>query len=269
MSEEILFGTSGELSAREDAAIHVINKVRDTIISSCDKCDNGFIEVPSKSKKIEDLVVGSVKECSCRDKAAWVTKLIYSGIPRQFIASDSIDLSAMDKRSVETVKHYINKIDKAHENGLGLFFCGSQIPVPNANIARQQMAIKVLLTALEKNYTAHYIDMNSYIALQRSAARDGSYNGFLDEINAVDFLCLDNIGNVTMTEYMAGNFVSMISDRVLNKKPVIMLSHKPWDKIRVWFTEQVADMIAYNCVKVQIAEYKKKVAEFATIKGRL
>jgi len=270
MSEEILFGSAAEMSAREQAVWGVMEKTRDMIIRKCNKCTDGFIDItPNPNiQNLESFAAHIAKECECRGRAEWVSKLIYSGIPKQFVSADAIKLP-IDKNSLTVVLEYIAKLDKAYGQGLGLLFCKSgPLPLPNGNLARQMAAIKVLLTALSKKYSVHFIDINDYIELFRKAARDDTKTDLIHEINSVDFLCIDNIGNISMTDYMGSQFESVISCRVLNKVPTIFLSHRDWKYLETWFGP-LCDSVMQNCVKISITEFKKAKQNFATIEGKL
>lgn len=273
MSEEILFGSDGVMSARESHYYNAIEKTRDNIIKACKKCDNGFImEKNGDPSSLDSFTSGVAKECSCRVKALWISKLIYSGIPRQFTLADDIDLP-FDVETKDALSHYIGKIDKAHAEGLGILFCPvtAPMPWPQGATARQAAAMAVLLSALKRpeKFTAHYIDMNNYINLQRKTVNGEEVTGLLDEINAVDFLCIDHMGNSKLTEFQNTNFISALSDRVLNRRPTILISNKHYEKIKEMFDEQIMDLIVNNCARVMIKRFDKKVGEFANIKGRL
>ena len=220
MNDEILFGSS-EMSARQKYYMVPISKARQQIIDSCKKCDAGFIEVKEKINSVEDLAIDRAVECECRRKAHLIEKRIESGIPRQF-QSMAIDARLnINVSAKETIDFYIEKIDEVYKKGLCIL-----IVTDKFIFARQAAGIKILLNAINKGYSAHYIDMNRYFDFKTKHFRDDGINvdDFINEVEATDFLCIDNIGNIVSTEYVRNTFTSMMSERISQCLPTVLIT---------------------------------------------
>jgi len=269
-NNDILFGSDYSVTARQQYVMDAIEKSNDSIIRACSKCDNGFVIVRNKKKSLLDAVYSSATECSCRIKAFQIAKLIEAGIPKHFIDKKDISLS-IDVESEKVINLYIKQIEKVFEKSIGMLLLNAEVKNFNLSYARQLAAIKVLLNILSTKHTAHYIDMNRYFSLKFNLVRNynQAISDFINEIETVDFLCIDNVKNVNITEYVRNNLYTLLSERVLHGKPTILITPFNLEGLINYLGSEIMNQIIPSMFKVVIKKYEGKEETFVNLKRKL
>jgi len=259
MDEEILFGSDQKKSLREEYFSETIFRVRESIIRACGKCKDGFIEKEPVIKSVDDLAYRSAVECACRGRAEKVSKMIASGIPLQFQDGQMPLVDAESKAILET---YEKKIDKAMEKGLGLIFYGACDESLSGELAmaRSMAAIRILTVAIEKGMTAHFLSMSEYFRMARDIIRrdDEFQEALFDEIREVDFLCIDNLGSLNLTDFVLNAMEDLIRSRSLALKPTLLITRLHEENFCQSFGKIIFSLIKCSSVKVEICEFHNR-----------
>lgn len=271
--EEIFFGADSELTVREAFVQDAIQRMRESVIGSCKKCEGGFVTNAKRIRTVEDLVSDSASECECRIRAFRMAKRMASGFPKQFLESGLIPMP-LDSKSKEAMELYLSKIEKAYDKCIGVFFVGQENHNGQAlHYARTICAINILIQAIEKPkpYSVHYISMPRYLDLKIQAMKKN--NDFLEEllqeIDRVDFLCLDGIDYVKNTEYVGNSVRNLIAERSFQGRPNILVTNMTAKRFEEQFGAQTMEFIYGQTVCIQIERYSGKQLQFVDLKKQL
>jgi len=205
----------------------VINKIRKDIIGKHKLCKGeGF-----KKKIIKDEETGFAKSvmepCSCVAKFEFISKLILSNIPYEKLKNqkiyekmviDELTEKSFDLRK-EFITPYINNLKKVLKQPYGFFFTGKN------GTGKTFVSWKILYYAILKEFTAHNIELSSYLKLLRTTkTKEDEF--LIKEISDVDILMLDEVGNESVkSDFVIGEFKTLIKQRIDNNKPTILISN--------------------------------------------
>jgi len=252
-----IFLTGNDLTAREEFCFHRVDQARERIFQSCGKCDHGFIEKRDHDNLL-DIVNEVAIECDCYKKALMVSERIVSGVIEKYAVLDEIKFKA-DSNSVKLIKKYIDKIDEAKLDGIGILLCNHENQTDDFDYAKLFASYKILFSALEKKYSAHYITAGEYIELYKSTMNqkdDGSAE-LLNEINDVDFLFLDFMNFRFSTNFVADKMRGIVYDRIMKGRPIVLITKMTKKKIVEVFTESIAKIIFSGTVEIIISKFAK------------
>lgn len=166
-------------------------KLQNKLFSECGLCNkDGW--VPSS---LSDSVF---KACSCRLKFEMYIESDDSGIDKEYWDLDWSDWRG-DELAKRKVQEYIEHLDSAYENGLGMVFYGRN------GVGKTFLSTQILKTALQKGKSIRFLTMAETVALMKSKIDDENDEEFYEKsVKNVEFLCLDNLG----AEYQPKNFGS-------------------------------------------------------------
>lgn len=255
--------------AREAYYLSAIQKARASVFRDCGKCVNGFVR-DKKRRSAVDSISDYESECECRAIANRKAVLIASGIPESIDPGDGLKV---DTRSKEQLVHYMSKIDQALEKGIGIIFCSeSGFERSENDVARARVlsSFMVLTRAIEKGHTAHYIDTNRYCDIKKSAGfHNHDINEFIGEVNAVDFLCLGRVGSVIRNEYAFNTISSLIIDRAIHKKPIILITNQTDRQFYGLYGSDVASYVQPMIAKISITSFFGNKKGYVDLKKEL
>lgn len=163
------------------------NSLKDKLLKDCSLCDHsGWREMN-----------GTSSICSCLSRFESYVELDDAGIDREYW-DISFDNWKGDGLALRKVQEYIQHIESAYKNGLGMVFYG------NNGTGKSMLSVQILRAALSRGYSIRFITMAEVTALMKSKIDKPDIDGkfYEDKVKNAEFLCLDNLGS----EYKPQNF---------------------------------------------------------------
>ena len=105
----------------------------------------------------------------------------FSGIPQKYLKYNLSDYTLKDSVTYKNIQKYINKIDIAIKNGMGLFLWGQKYS------GKTFLAIGTLRELLKKGYKCYFVNFGNILSWYQSDTEKRNF------IFNVDFLCIDKI----------------------------------------------------------------------------
>ena len=190
------------------------------------------------------------------------SSFVISGIQREFwdIKDSPLNIDDISKKKIGT---YISKLDSVYEKGIGLLFMGSEegLRNPNNGAGKSFSGIKVLLNALDKNWTVHYLTMHGYFNLIYRSKQKSNLLPLIEEIENVDFLVIDEVGKINRTEYVIAKFEDMIRDRASKLLKTVIITNMNSRELNDTLGKSVMDIMKHTMVAIQIkrnSSYRKE-----------
>lgn len=214
-----------------------ISKYRNRI-KKCPVC-NGEGHIPTGN--MIDNVTMEYERCKCYKEFMKVKRYILSGMPRKRFDQLSQKLNNIkvintlnDKKIFlykKVVIPYLEKFDKAREDGLGLMFFGS------TGNGKTTASLYIIHNLLIKGYDCYYILLKDLIGLLIEGYGDPNKAALFKEIIAVDFLVVDELTLVgRVTPHMIAEFTSICKSRFEDEKPTLLISnYKSVDELSLAF----------------------------------
>jgi DNA replication protein DnaC len=174
-------------------------------------------------------------------------KLVKANIPDQYLGFDldnlSPDFVKENEKPLETVRKFVNKIDRNIKNGKGLWFWSTP------GLGKSIITACVLKHALDKNYAAYFDRASHLVTLKFHALRDQeSYELVNYIVRDVDILAIEEIEKVYLVrdddEAMNNQlFYEFLSDVYDSKKALLLSSNKPRKEVVEKFPTFIRDRL--------------------------
>jgi len=259
---------------REQEFYSIIERLYNSTILKCKKCNNGFIE--KKIKDIESSIYSDPLKCDCFKVYEKCKSYIISGIPREFWDAKNKDLQ-IEPDNKKTIQKYIDNIEKMYLKGLGILFIGSKLGLgePNSGSGKTISSIKILENAAEMKKNVHYITMNSFFHfLYRTMSDDINNNkehylNLIDEINSVDFLVIDEIGKIKKSDYVYYCFEDMIRKRAAQLLVTILITNMSEKELEDFVGPSLMDILKTTMIKLRLESKSYREKKFLDIKQNL
>lgn len=267
MAEDIEFF---EEKYRENYVYPTIGKLYNSIVGKCKKCDRGILNSSKKISSIKDLVHSSSDKCSCFKLYEKYKSYVISGIPKEFWKAKDHEPS-IDRDSRKKINLYLSKLEGVYEQGLGILFLGSEegLAKPNSGVGKTFLANKILQNAIDINKTAHYITMHSYFNYVYRSIDDNEYKGFVDEINNVDFLCIDELGKLANKEFRYYWFEDVIRKRNSQLLVTILITNMNKEELQDFVGLSVMDRLKNEMIEISLVGKSFRKNRFVDIKKQL
>lgn len=261
-----------EESARESRVLQAIDKLHGLIIPKCKikGCENGFIRDAAKVN-LDGLLHPTSHKCECFQTYERYKSYLISNIPREFWKVKDEQITT-DPDSDRRISIYLEKLTQAFENGIGLLFLGSDEGMlhPNNGVGKTLLGTKILEHAIASDYSAHYITMHSYFNLvYRSKDDADTYLPVIDEIEGVDFLCIDEVGKINDTDYVKNKFEDMIRYRSQQMLTNIIITNMNTKELTDMFGYSIMDIIMNSSVAIKLRGNSHRQQKFVDIRKRL
>jgi len=181
--------------------------------------------------------------------------LLLANIPanyHSFNFNHVIDTWSNDVANDESIQNYTlyyNNLEKARENGTGLFFSGTH------GLAKTTAAIVISIEAIRQKFTAYFISMTDLVDFITSGWKD--YNLKLKYqyiVTNVDFLVVDDIGRdyhvqtSQSTQFLDKLFVT----RCNQKKVTILTSMHDITSSSTIFNESLVALLKSNLIEIRL-----------------
>lgn len=183
--------------------------------------------------------------------------LLKAGILEEFWPLSLDDLENESVRNV--VKDYIQNLYNARDQGIGLFFHGT-------NGGGKTMAgVEVLKAALEAGYTAQFASLGGIVQVFADGwTNPASKDKFERRIRDVDFLMIDDVGKemrVSKSGLIEVVFDNVIRYRTFRNKPLILTTNSDIDAIETTYGKSVISLLRgkFLPVKVVTRDYREEV----------
>ena len=240
---------SGDISLVEDQIQRLYNEKEalvvsagfpagyDKVVYDCPFCkDTGFLESEGK-------------RCFCFIKEK--TKLLFkqSGLSGLLAAQnyDTLDMSLIDEEdrgsysnAVEISKNFASSFDDKYDN---LLFYGG------IGTGKTFLSCCIAGDIMEKGKSVLYLSADklfkSLIDLRFAEDKD-EYMSLTESISDCDLLIIDDLGTEVSGERSEADFFTMLNDRSLARKPVIISTNLNLDEIRSRYSERVFSRISNN-----------------------
>ena len=210
-------------------------------------------------KKLKDKIVGSCKiclgtgigindkECECLKKYLYYAGLAAANVPSDYWFLDESEFEG-DKLGLNTVKKYINSIDNALKQGLGITFLGSY------GRGKTFLSILIIKAAVVKQHSAFMITMAELIKFIQGGFEDEEKVDFYNnKIKKVEFLCVDDLGKEYRNLKNAGSFVTSEFDILMRFRkgsllPTLLTTNLSDAEFKKLYGDSVASLLT-SCNK--------------------
>lgn len=263
------------LSVRESYVCRALDRIYDSVVGACQKCDHGFVSEKPQGDSVESLISTSAKKCECYKTYEKIKAYVISGIPREFWAMAEHDLAdfKIGDKEKEKLLLYLEKLKPVYEHGINLLFDNPEgIDKPNNGTGKTSIACKVLEHALLQGHTAHFTSMQNLFGLIFRTKGDKSdaeeYMRYIDEIEGVDFLCIDELGKMSTSEFVRYKFEDMIRTRSQKLLVTILVTNMSIEELRTNFGKSVLDILS-NSVVVSLVGQSFRQMRFIDIKRKI
>lgn len=188
------------------------------------------------------------KECKCSKKFTKAMSLIEANIPEDMwrinrkgnVVEDERVKDLTLRRSVslkKTIEKFMNSLEVMRKKGYGFVFSG-----PNGT-GKTFFGCKIIIYALRKGYTVHYIMFYDFIEMLKEFDDDFVYS-VIDEMLAVDFLFIDELGKEYKTsQFVLTNLEKLLKNRRSKKKPTIFATNMTQEEIRKKYGPSVESLV--------------------------
>lgn len=236
-----------------------IEKARNDIILKHKACNGtGMIVKAVKSSfPVPDTVA---EKCKCRKRFGFISRLILSNIPYWNLRNQEIfgrTVLDIDNNKDICLRNdiaipFINNLKKVISSPYGLLFLGKN------GTGKTFVGQKILYYAVQKKYTAHYIEFIDFLKLlRRNFDYENSLDRLIKEISDVDILMIDEIGNESKkSEFVIGEFKSLFKRRVFNNKPTILVTNYSYDEIKTEYGASITSIIEAYSKKISFKKSK-------------
>jgi DNA replication protein DnaC len=169
-----------------------------------------------------------------------------------FTFNQVVDTWSKDIANDEAIEHftlYYNNLDKAKQNGTGLFLTGSH------GLAKTTAAITILMNAISQSFTSYFISMSDLAEFVMSGWKDSNLKlKYQYIVTHVDFLVIDDIGrgyNIQAgqsTQFLDKLFVT----RCNQKKSTILTSKHSIDSGTDIFNEALLTLLKSSLIEIKL-----------------
>ena len=259
-----------ESTYREQDAYSLIDKIYRRTVLSCGKCDKGFLRENINPQTETDFLYFKNKKCKCYHAYETLRSYAVAGIPQEFWGMKDIDLQ-IDEKSKKNIGLYVQRLELASDKGIGILFLGSQqgINNPNSGAGKTSSAIHVLQHALAIGKPIYYTTMHSYFAkVYRTIEGDEDHycHNLIDEIENVDFLCIDEVGKIKKTEYVYRRFEDMLRQRFSHLLVTLLITNMNEKELAEYVGPSLMDILRNNLLKISLIGDSYRAKRFQNLK---
>jgi DNA replication protein DnaC len=160
------------------------------------------------------------RPCSCRAAriAAAKSRSLSRAIPERFqhVAFDRHPVTEMDPIIVREVRRYCDAIDDRLAEGRGLMFFGS------TGTRKTTLAMLVAQQAMRRHRTVAIYDAPQLLRRIHATYTTGSTLEFMDSVEAVELLLLDDLAVASQNEWVLEQFYSVINRRYEARRAIVV-----------------------------------------------
>jgi len=179
----------------------------------------------------------------------------------------------IDEKNKEKLGLYLSKLKPVAEHGINLLFDNPEgLDKPNNGTGKTSIACKILEYALTQGYTAHFTSMQNLFGLIFRTKGDKpeveDYQKYIDEIEDVDFLCIDELGKMSTSEFVLYKFEDIIRARSQKMLVTILVTNMSIAELRLNFGKSVLDILT-NSVVISLVGQSFRNLRFIDIKRKI
>jgi len=233
----------------------------------CDKCFHSGIIVTIENGEV------ITEECSCKkylkEQKKYKEALSKTNIPQKYhdftidmwvnIGRNEKEILS-NKRSIQIIKNYIERIDTFRKRGYGLFICG-----PNG-VGKTFLACEIGKAAVRAGYSVKFYTLAKIISLVLEGWYDEeTRRETVRHIETCDFLIIDDCDKVYKSKsgIEVAIFDSMFRERLQWNRPVIFTSNVNSEQFSESFNHSIYSMFLETSAEVVLVgeDYRKKISE--------
>jgi DNA replication protein DnaC len=197
-------------------------------------------DIEGKAFQVEiNTVLDQVSDSATRSSVRfYVTRLLYSRIPKDYWIL-SLPAMQIDEIYKSTVSHYIEHIEDAADNGMGIIFLGAN------GIGKTSMMCEIGKYAISRLYPVQYLTLPEYI----ESCRDN--DGIVAEwVKAAGFILLDEVDKVYVkrgSDYAVTQIDRLFRSIFNAGKVLLMCSNWSWDEFEKNLGVSICSMLQRKC----------------------
>ncbi len=243
-----------KFSSREELASDELDYYRNNLVMKCKKC-GGDGTLPQKLKKIDKSSIKDLNEvlCTCKKKYNIIKKLIIRGIQKEFFNVEKWKITNNNKHWKNYIRPYSKKLKLMKNKGIGFFLIG------NNGTGKTTSMIYILTKAMKKKYDVQYILLRDLInifrrlAINKNNEESVKLSELLDEYKRVDFLAIDEVEKINVTDFAKNEFDSFLRFRISKRLPMLMSTNIGEEDLLDCYGPSIIDLIHGN---MKILNYK-------------
>jgi DNA replication protein DnaC len=244
-----------------DIEIQYLEERKRAIVGNCQKC-KGIGEIPIT----EGGIIVRLEECDCMKRLKWELIMYDSGIPELYFDVDISNYQGKGQTNFSKVQSYCERIDKAKDKGLGLFFQGG------TDSGKSYVAVCVLKEALKRGFTGYYTSLYQMIEkIKASWGNEVVRKANIETLYWCDFLIVEDINRVykANSDYVDSTFVDIIQQRNLYNRVTIMTLRGAMSDVKEdnKYGTELYSILQSKLIPVTLVEsgYRKKKDAYKTL----
>jgi DNA replication protein DnaC len=209
------------------------------------KCPFGICD---GSGWIDDEAARGVRACRCRPQvvARGRARSLSAVIPRKYrgVSFDRAPLTTMDHAIVREVGHYVHRLGERLDTGRGLWFHGK------VGSGKTTLAMLVSKTALESGRTVAIYSLPRLLAEIRrtfESEAPGAYVEFLDRLEEVDLLHLDDVGAEKTSPWVLEQLYAIVNARYEAERAIMITTNLDREELVAQIGERTVSRLEEMC----------------------
>jgi DNA replication protein DnaC len=204
------------------------------------------------STMVLDEETGEARPCVCRErvvKHARARKLITT-LPRIYLethyAVTRPPICWWDARLRKPIERYVAHLAANIDEGRGLWFTGP------SGTGKTIAAVAVARAAAEQGHTVTLKPVPKLLREIRRAYSDRAEDdqeAFYEQLESIDLLVLDDLGAQQTTEWVLEQFYSIVQERTLNKRAIIVTTNLDVEELERQVSPRVVSRLYEMCGK--------------------
>jgi DNA replication protein DnaC len=197
---------------------------------------------------VEDEAARAVRPCRCREQvvARGRARSLSAVIPRRYrgVSFDRPPVSDIHEPLVRPVRQYVRHLEARLKAGRGLWFEGS------VGTGKTTLAMLVSKAALDAGRSVAIYSLPRLLAEIRQtfdSGVPGAYVDFLDRLEAVDLLHVDDVGAERTNPWVLEQLYAIVNARYESERAIVITTNLDREQLVEQITERTVSRLEEMC----------------------
>jgi DNA replication protein DnaC len=197
---------------------------------------------------VDDEEARGVRACRCRAQvvARGRARALSAVIPRRYqgVSFERPPVSTIHEPLVRPVREYVRHLDERLAAGRGLWFEGS------VGTGKTTLAMLVSKSALDAGHSVAIYSLPRLLAEIRQtfdSGVPGAYVDFLDRLEAVDLLHVDDVGAERTNPWVLEQLYAIVNARYEAERAIVITTNLDRDQLVEQITERTVSRLEEMC----------------------
>lgn len=214
--------------------------IRSELVDVCEECSGiGYLEPD---------VPGEEKPCRCMAVYQYVMELVIANIPQRYWTLELEELQ-VDDLYIELASKYIQNIDRAKANGLGMIFFGSN------GTGKTSIMCELGKAAVISGYRTTYVTAQQFIDSKVGSKKNEDTLAVLDDCENSDVILLDEVDKMYMksgSDYVLKTIEDFLRRTLSSNRIVIACTNHTQDEFSEMLGSSTVSMLKRHNQFVQV-----------------